>query len=416
MINTQPGLYLRFPETGKFKLMLFLLIALIAAPHLFAQVPPAPPLVQSRSAVVMDAVTGAIVFTQSPDEEIPPASLTKLMTKHLVFKELAAGRASLDEIITPPPESWAINQPRGSSLMFLAPGQQLSLRELLLGLSIPSGNDAAVAVALRFAPSVPAFAEMMNREAAAMGLARTRFVEPSGISGFNMTTAREFADFSRMYLELWPESLRDFHSVMEFSYPMAHNVASPFRENPGTITQRNRNSLLGRVNGVDGLRTGFIYESGFNIVLTAERDGSRFIAVILGAPSGPGGDRVRDDDGERLLEWAFERFRTIRFNPGPLEPARIWRGRDNYVDIVVDAALDFTTLAERGNQLSWRIENETPLLAPLPAGSPAGTLVIYDDLGELRHIPLVTAREAERGGFFKRLFDSVRLFFQRHFG
>ena len=394
-----------------FSLLLFI-FALPAA----AQAPPESPLVQSRSAVVMDAATGAIVFTQNPDETIPPASLTKLMTKHLVFKELGAGRASLDEIISPPRESWAINQPPRSSLMFLAPGQQLTLKELLLGLSIPSGNDAAVAVALRFAPSVPAFAEMMNREAAAMGLAKTRFVEPSGISGYNTTTAREFANFSRIYLELWPESLRDFHSVREFSYPMAHNVAAPFRENPGTITQRNRNALLGRVEGVDGLRTGFIYESGFNIVLTAQRDGTRFIAVILGAPSGPGGDRVRDEDGERLLEWAFERFRTIRFNPGNLESARIWRGRENYVDIVVDAPLDFTTLAERGNQLRWRIQYNTPLLAPLPAGSPAGTLVIYDNLGELRHIPLVTAREAERGGFFKRLFDSVRLFFQRHFG
>jgi len=373
-----------------------------------------PPQIVSRAAVVMDAATGAFVFLHNPDMEIQPASLTKLMTMHIAFQEIAAGRASLDEIISPPRESWAINQPPRSSLMFLAPGQHVSLRELLLGLAIPSGNDAAVAVALRFAPSVPDFAQRMNREAAAMGLARTRFVEPSGISGHNMTTAREFAHFSRAYLNLWPESLRDYHSVREFSYPMAHNVAGAFRENPGTITQRNRNTLLGTVEGVDGLRTGFIYESGFNIVLTAERGETRFIAVVLGAPSGQGGDRIRDEDGRRLLEWAFSSYRTVRPSLPALDPARVWRGRQNYAALAVAGSLDFTAHVERGEHIRWRIDASSPLVAPLPAGSQAGFLVLYDIFGELRRVPLVTAWEIERGGFFKRLFDSIRLLFIRH--
>ena len=374
-----------------------------------------PPLeLGSRAAVVMDAATGTFVFTKNPDMEIQPASLTKLMTMHLAFKEIAAGRASLDEIIVPPRESWAINQMRGSSLMFLAPGQQVSLKDLLLGLAIPSGNDAAVAVALRFAPSVPAFAEMMNREAAAMGLSRTRFVEPSGISDYNMTTAREFAYFSRNYIQAWPESLALYHTVREFSFPRAEHVASAFRNNPGTITQRNRNALLGSVEGADGIRTGFIYASGFNISLTAERAGTRFIAVVLGAPAGPGGDRIRDEDGRRLLEWAFSRYHTIRPRlDAPLPALRIWRGRENYVTISPDAPLDFTAAIERGETMTWHIEASAPLLAPLPAGSPAGDLVLFDSLGELRRIPLITATEIAQGGFFKRLFDSIRLFFMR---
>jgi len=383
----------------------------LAAFPAFAHI--SPPELGSRAAVVMDAATGAFVFLHNPDMEIQPASLTKLMTMHVAFMEIAAGRASLDEIISPPPASWAINQPPRSSLMFLAPGQQVSLRELLLGLAIPSGNDAAVAVALRFAPSVPDFAERMNREAAAMGLARTRFVEPSGISGYNMTTAREFARFSRAYLDLWPESLRDYHSIREFSYPMAHNVAGAFRENPGTITQRNRNTLLGTVEGVDGLRTGFIYESGFNIVLTAERFGTRFIAVILGAPSGQGGDRIRDEDGRRLLEWAFSSYRTVRPRLGALEPVRVWRGRQNYTVVAPNAPLEFTAPTGRAENISWRLDTGAPLVAPLPAGSPAGNLVLYDIFGELRRVPLVTIGEVERGGFFKRLFDSIRLLFVR---
>ncbi|MCL2601188.1 MAG: D-alanyl-D-alanine carboxypeptidase [Treponema sp.] len=372
-----------------------------------------PPAIISHAAAVLDAATGSFIFLQNADDEIPPASMTKLMTMHLAFQEIAAGRASLDEIITPPRASWAINQPPRSSLMFLAPGQQVSLRELLLGLAVPSGNDAAVAVALRLAPSVPEFAEMMNREAAALGLTATRFVEPSGISAHNMTTAREFAHFSRFYIQSWPESLREYHSVREFSYPMPHNVASAFQEAPGTISQRTRNALVGTLDGVDGIKTGFIFESGFNIALTAERNNTRFIAVIMGAPSGPGGDRIRNDDGRKLLEWAFASYRTIRPRLALPEPARIWRGKQNYAPLKLGEMLEFTAAAERGEMLSGRVELQTPLVAPLAAGTPVGNFVLYDTIGELRRIPLLAADDVARGGFFKRLFDSIRLLFTR---
>ena len=367
----------------------------------------------SQSAVVMDAATGTIVYYKNPDDEIPPASLTKLMTMHLVFKEIAGGKASLDEIITPPRESWAVNQLPGSSLMYLAQGQTLSLRELMLGMAIVSGNDAAAAAALRLAPTVDDFIRLMNTEAAAMGLNITRFVDASGYSEENMTTARELAELCRIYLQAHPESLGDFHSVREFTYPRAENVPPERQGNPGTRLRRNNNNLLGRVEGVDGLKTGYIPESGYNIALTAERNGTRFIAVILGAPSEWGGDRKRDEDGEKLLEWAFERYKTIRPDIGALQSARIWKGKDNYLNFVPEESLDFTALTERGGQLSWETELEEPLVAPIYAGQRVGSLVFYDNLGELRRVTLVSAQNAERGGFFKRLFDSIRLFFSR---
>ncbi|MDR2259084.1 MAG: serine hydrolase, partial [Treponema sp.] len=161
----------------------------------------------SRSAVLMDAATGTVLYVKNPDEEIPPASLTKLMTMHIVFEEAAARNISLDKVLSPPRESWAVNQPPRSSLMFLAAGQRTSIRELLLGLAVPSGNDAAVAAALTFAPTVRDFTALMNREARRLGLAKTRFVEPSGISEYNATTAAEFARFCREYIRLHPESL-----------------------------------------------------------------------------------------------------------------------------------------------------------------------------------------------------------------
>jgi D-alanyl-D-alanine carboxypeptidase (penicillin-binding protein 5/6) len=363
----------------------------------------------------MDAATGTIVYYKNPDDEIPPASLTKLMTMHLVLREVASGRASLNEIITPPPESWAVNQLPRSSLMYLAQGQTLSIRELLLGMAVFSGNDAATAAALRFAATVDDFTRIMNGEAAAMGLRKTRFVDASGYSEENMTTAREFAELCRIYLQAHPETLRDYHSVREFAYPRAENVPLDRRGNPGTRLHRNNNNLLGKVAGVDGFKTGYIPESGYNIALTAERNGTRFIAVILGAPSEWGGDRKRDEDGEKVLEWAFDHYRTIRPEIGELPTVRVWKGKDNYAAIAPEAPLEFTALTERGNQLFWEIELDEPIAAPLYAGQDVGRIVLYDNLGELRRITLVMAHNAERGGFFKRLFDSIRLFFDRVF-
>jgi D-alanyl-D-alanine carboxypeptidase (penicillin-binding protein 5/6) len=360
----------------------------------------------------MDAATGAVLYEKNADEEIPPASLAKLMTMHIALREVKAGRASLDEIVPLPRESWAVNQPPRSSLMFLAPGQRVSLRELLLGLAIPSGNDAAVAAALRFAPTVAGFVEEMNREAERLGLVRTRFVEPSGISEYNLTTAREFAAFCRIYLTLHPETLGDYHSAAEFAYPKEANVAEAFRNRPGTIVQYNHNNLLKDFPGTDGLKTGYIDEAGYNIALTAERRGTRLIAVILGGPAVRGGDRIRDEDGRKLLEWGFRNYKTIRPVIEPLEPVRVWKGKINQTDLVPALALEFTAPANRGADLRGEAELDSPLIAPLPAGSAAGTFILYDNFGELRRVPLLTVQAVEQGGFFKRLWDSIRLFFK----
>ncbi|MDR0451149.1 MAG: D-alanyl-D-alanine carboxypeptidase [Treponema sp.] len=399
--------------------LLFLFLLPSSGGPLFAQIkpglldaaPPGPEL-SSQAAVLMDAETGTVLYRKNEDLEIPPASLTKLMAIHLALEEIAAGRASLDELFSPPRESWAVNMPPRSSLMFLAAGQRLSLRELLLGLAIPSGNDAAVALALRFAPSVGDFVEMMNREALRLGLKATRFVEPSGISEDNWTTAGEFAQFCRIYLRLHPETLAEYHSVPEFAYPKAENVGERYRENPGTILQPNRNNLLKNFPGVDGLKTGYIDEAGYNIALTAERDGTRFVAVILGAPALPGGDRLRDEDGRKLLTWAFDNFKTLRPLLEEPEPVRLWKGKENWVELTVGEDPAFTIPASRGNQLWLSTELIDPLVAPLPASYRAGDFILSDEQGELRRIPLLSAREYEEGNFFKRLWDSVRLFFR----
>ena len=371
------------------------------------------PAIVSEAAVLVDAETGTVLYAKNPHQEISPASLTKLMTMHLVMNEAAAGMISLDDIVPVGRESWAQSQPPRSSLMFLAPGQNVTLREIMLGLAVSSGNDAAVAAALCLAPTVRDFAAMMTVEARRMGLFKTRFVEPSGISEENMTTAAEFAAFCREYLRLHPESLAAFHSVDSFAYPTAANVSEAFRDNPQTIVQANRNALLKTFPGVDGLKTGYIDEAGYNIALTAEREGTRFILVILGAPAQNGGDRLRDEDGRRLLSWAFDHFKTVRPLIGRIEPARLWKGKANQVELKPAASVDFTAPKDRGRSLWLSTEIADPLIAPLPADYPVGSLVISDEQGELNRVTLFTAAASEKGNIFKRLWHSVRLLFRR---
>ncbi|MDR2418954.1 MAG: D-alanyl-D-alanine carboxypeptidase [Treponema sp.] len=398
------------------KIIIFLLFCLTGLRGLFAdeimpmaRVTPEFPSVNSLAAVLMDATTGELLYIKNENYVIPPASLAKLMTIHIALNEVTAGRASLDDIVALPPESWASNQPRGSSLMFLNVGQTVTLRELILGMVIPSGNDAAVAVALHFAPSIEAFAERMNQEARNMGLIKTYFVEPSGISEFNMITALEFAQFCREYVRLHPEALQDFHTVPVFAYPTADNVAERYRNRPGTIVQYNHNPLLGTFEGTDGLKTGYINESGYNLALTAQQGNTRLISVILGATS----SKTRNEDGNALFTWGFEHFHTLRPIPAPLKPLPVWKGKISEVSVIPSEQLEFTTFVERGYDMRWEASYLDPIVAPVPVGTIVGELTLYDSVGELKRLPIITTTEVEEGSFFKRLWDSIRLFFRK---
>ncbi len=276
----------------------------------------------AESAILIDASNGCILYQKNADEVIPPASMTKLFCMYVVEEEVAAGRLSYDQIIPLPPQSWACNMPPHSSLMFLGEGQRVTLEELLLGLSICSGNDAAYALAYTICGNMEAFVDRMNRIARELNLTHTFFEESSGYSENNTTTASEMAAFSRLYLLNHPDSLNRYHSVRDFTYPKEHNLApgdviasQDFSQGlPKHITmpiyQKNTNPLLGNLPGADGLKTGYIDESGYNLSLTAERNGTRFISVTM---KGPGstvseGQAGRVHDGTELMEWAFANF------------------------------------------------------------------------------------------------------------
>jgi len=278
--------------------------------------------VWAKSAIMVDVANGNIIFEKNADEVIPPASMTKLFSLYVVEEEIEAGNLSYDQIIPLPPESWACNMPPHSSLMFLGEGQRVTLEELLLGLSICSGNDAAYALAYTICGNMEDFVDRMNKIAADLGLEHTHFVESSGYSELNTTTAREMAAFCCKYLQRFPESLARYHSVQSFTYPKAENLApgdkianQDFtqgfpRHITMPITQRNTNPLLGILDGVDGLKTGYIDESGYNLSLTARRNGNRFLSVTMGGPGKTAneGQAGRVHDGKELMEWAFRTF------------------------------------------------------------------------------------------------------------
>lgn len=285
--------------------------------------------VRAESAICIDVLNGNIVYEKNADEVIPPASMTKLFLMYVVFEEIEKGNASLDDIVPLVPESWASNMPPHSSLMFLGKNQTVTLDELLTGLAVCSGNDASYAVAYYLSGGMEKFIEKMNRVASGLNLVNTHFVESSGYSEKNTTTAREMASFCREYLRRFPHSVK-YHSALSFSYPKEKNLAPEDKGKPRfqdfsegipdnitmQITQNNTNPLLSVLKGCDGLKTGYIDESGYNLALTCRRDGIRFLSVTM---KGKGsttseGQQGRVRDGTEIMEWAFRTFREYK-NP-----------------------------------------------------------------------------------------------------
>lgn len=373
----------------------------------------------AKSAILVDVSNGSILYQKNADEIIPPASMTKLFAMYVVEEEIASGRFSYDQQIPLPPESWACNMPPHSSLMFLGKGQRVTMEELLLGLSICSGNDAAYALAYTVCGTMEAFVERMNLVAESLGLVHTHFVESSGYSELNQTTAREMAEFATIYLRRHPNSLRRFHSVLSFTYPQSKNLAPG--DKPASqdfsqglpekitmpITQENTNPLLGKLEGCDGLKTGYIDESGYNLSLTAVRGETRFLSVTMGGPGNNSreGQAGRVHDGTELMEWAFAHFadsslevkvhpylvRSFNSSQKMLSLVPAYTSRTITVPYVTGS-----TMAE--NLDSLRIEVHLPdyCWGKVEQGQPYGKITISINDYLLQEIPLVADRSLKK--------------------
>lgn len=383
-----------------------LLIGLVPAPALAA-----PPTLQldAKSAILIDFATGQVLFEQNADASIAPASLTKLMTLHLAYKKIAAGEMKKEDLVQIRREAWAATMP-GSSVMFLEPGQIVTVGEIMKGIAIPSGNDASVAIAQHIAGSVNAFVEMMNKEAQEMGFTTLHFADPAGLSPENKVTAREFAAFARRYVEMHPEALSELHSVEEFTYPLPQNLP-PDKQDTPSVTQYNRNTLLGEVEGVDGLKTGFIDESGYNICLTAKRGDMRLVGVILGVPGATEaeGSARRAQAGTDMLQWGFQNFVTIKPELPAISTVRVWKGAANQVALEPERPVQLTVARGAENSLTSTVHQETSVMAPVTKGQKLGELIFAADGKEVAKFELRAAADVKQGGFFKRLWDTIRL-------
>ncbi len=268
--------------------------------------------VWAESAIVYDFANGCVIYEKNADQIIPPASITKLFVMYLVFEEINSGKISLDDVVPLPERSWAINLPSDASKMFLGQGQTVTLRELLNGLAVASGNDAAIALASYISGGTDEFIKKMNETCKNLGLVHTHFVDTSGYDENNLTTPRELAQFIYIYMKKFGDIALQFHSMPSIFYPTEENLPS-WQKNYGdskAIFQKNTNPLLGELEGCDGIKTGFIYESGYNLALTVKRGKERFISVTM---KGPGnntkeGQAGRVHDGKEIMEWAFSSF------------------------------------------------------------------------------------------------------------
>ena len=371
-----------------------------------------PPALDARAAILVEALTGAVLYETGADQRIPPASLTKLMTIHLALRDIEEGRLDPSQIVVPGPDAWAKNMPPRSSVMFLGPNQKLSVQQLLKGLVVDSGNDAAVEVADLVAGSVPRFVDMMNREAERFGYRAMHFVEPAGISAANVITAREYADFARRFVFSHPDALKDLFSVREFIYPLAENLTGGNHEK--AVSQSNRNVLLGKYEGADGLKTGYIDESGYNMAVTAERAGMRLISVILGVPDigAVSGAVLRASESAALLDYGFATFTTVRAAFDPPVPARVWKGKSRTVTVKASPDPIVAVRKDQAPEVRTEIVRTLDVEAPVRAGEELGAVVVTLDGRELARFPLRAASDVDRGGVVRRALDSIVLFFR----
>lgn len=373
----------------------------------------AEPVINARSAILIDSLTGSILFEKNSQISIPPASMTKLMSLYVVYKKIEEGTVSKQEIIRISKNADFRSLPPHSSLMFLEEGQEVSMGDLMLGLAVPSGNDAAVAIAMRISGSVEGFVRLMNNEAEQLGLSSVHFEDASGLSSENRVTASDFVQFCSEYITKFPQALDDLHSVISFTYPKETNWKINGSSVYGPITQYNRNNLLSAFTPVDGLKTGYIDESGYNIALTAEQNGRRLIAVILGGvgENSSEGSIFRTIDGINLLSYGFYNFRNLKNTAPDINSPKIWKGTKTQVQLNIPEIPVITLSVEKAANIEIKVIIPKNIIAPIKKGEILGEIIQTAGEEIIGKYNITAAEDMPKGGFFRRLIDSIKIFF-----
>jgi D-alanyl-D-alanine carboxypeptidase (penicillin-binding protein 5/6) len=359
-----------------------------------------PPTIAARSWLLLDANSGQVLGAQDPDMRVEPASLTKLMTAYLAFSAVRDKQLDLNQTVNVSVNAWKVDG--SSSKMFIEPRTPVRIQDLLHGLIVQSGNDAAITLAEAVAGSESAFVERMNRQAQRMGLKNTRYANPHGLPHpNNYSSARDLSTLATRLITDFPE-LYKIYSIKSFTY--------------NRITQPNRNRLLWLDPTVDGMKTGHTQAAGYCLIATATRpNGSngdrRLISVVLGTES----DAMRAQESQKLLNWGFLNFDTYKvYSKGQavLTPT-VWKGSSN--SLKLGFTRDVYVTLPRGSNANLKpvIERTDPLVAPIAQNMRVGTLKLMAGDKVINSLPLLALEPVSEATIVGRAFDSVRLLFQR---
>ena len=376
-----------------------LLISVLIAPAAWSAdgVPP-PPELAAKSWVLMDAASGSVLVDHQGNQRLPPASLTKLMTSHVAALELQRGRIKESDLVTISEKAWRM----GGSKMFVKVGNQVAVSDLLRGIIVQSGNDASIALAEHLAGGEDTFAALMNQEAKRLGLADTHFVNATGWPAEgHYSSALDMAKLARAIVIEDPEHYA-LYAEKEFVW--------------NGIKQPNRNLLLWRDPTVDGLKTGHTEEAGYCLVASSKRDGQRLIAAVFGTDS----EAARATETAKLLAYGFNFFDSkVFFKQGAaVQTVDVWKGAARTVKAGVAADFAAALPKRTSGEVQTRIVlAEDAPVAPIAAGAPLGRVELVGGDGKVvMQAPLVALEAVEEGGFFRRVWDSIRLFFRGLFG
>jgi D-alanyl-D-alanine carboxypeptidase (penicillin-binding protein 5/6) len=348
-----------------------------------------PPRVAAAEHYLVDYASDAVLSASAADEPVPPASLTKLMTAYVVFGALEEGRIHLDDEALVSKKAWRT----GGSRMFIEPNSRVRVEDLVRGMLIQSGNDASTALAEHVAGSVEAFVVLMNEHAAALGMNSSQFKNPTGLPARgHVSSAHDMAILAKAIITTYPKYY-GLYAEREFSY--------------NGITQHNRNALLWRDLGVDGMKTGFTAAAGYCLVSSAERDGMRLIAVVLGAQS----PKIRNDAAQALLQYGFANYETHRVYAAGQEvsAARVWGGRPETTPLGLEHDLFVTIPRGSYAALAATMDLTAQLIAPLREGTRVGEVRVSLEGSPLASLPLVALKPVLEGGLWTRVMSELGL-------
>ncbi|MBP0588810.1 D-alanyl-D-alanine carboxypeptidase [Paraburkholderia sp. LEh10] len=383
----------------KFALGLALPAALVAG-SAFAQVP--PPGVNARSWVLVDATSNQVLASANPDERVEPASLTKLMTAYLVFEALSAKKITMDQTINP---SEAVRRVRNDeSRMFIEANKPVTVHDLVYGMIVQSGNDAAIALAELVGGSESQFVNLMNAEAQKLGMKNTHFADVNGMpDAQHYTTAGDLAILSARLIRDYPDYYNIF-SVKEFTY--------------NKIKQPNRNRLLWIDPTVDGLKTGHTQAAGYCLIASAKRplpgvpDASRrLVSVMMGEQK----EHDRVQDSLKMLNYGYSAYDAVRLYKANqvIETPRVYKGSQDTVKLGVKSDQYITLPKGVADKVKPQVDHTDPLIAPIAEGQQVGSVKFVADGKTLAQVPLVALQAVPQAGIVGRVWDSMMLMFNK---